>query len=156
VVGLVGAVVFGLILDQKHCYREALRIGYGTAFLTVWALFVALDRRSRVVIYVCFALLGFFMIPMMPATMESAAECTFPISEDDSVGLLMTSGNLVGVILTVALDGIISNTSADLSGTKYVFGAQNMFIAAFSLTAFVSIWFFNGEYRRLARDNQHK
>jgi len=155
-VGLGGAVLFGLVLDQKHCYREALRLGYGSAIIVLWALFFCLDRKLKALVYICFGALGFFMIPMMPATMESAAECTYPVSEDDAVGLLMTTGNVLGVVLTIALDYFLKQGDPNATGVSYIFGAQNIFVGICSVAAFLSIMCFNGEYRRLAKDNKEQ
>lgn len=35
-----------------------------------------------------FCLLGFFMLPMLPAVVENCAECTYPLPEELSIGLL--------------------------------------------------------------------
>ena len=33
-------------------------------------------------------LIGFFMLPMLPAVVENCAECTYPLPEELSIGLL--------------------------------------------------------------------
>jgi len=43
-------------------------------------------------------LLGLLMIPLWPVGLEYVAEITFPVEEDISAGMLMTAGQLVGIV----------------------------------------------------------
>ena len=57
--------------------------------------------------YVSFGLLGLFMLPMLPAVVENCAECTYPIQEDLSVGLLFIGKISIIVVLVVVIGSIL-------------------------------------------------
>lgn len=44
-----------------------------------------------------FALLGLCMLPMLPAVVENCAECTYPLPEELSTGILFVGGNIMGI-----------------------------------------------------------
>lgn len=49
-----------------------------------------------------FGLLGFFLIPLLPVNLESAAEVTYPVPEDNSAAVVLSAGQLLGIVgLTV-------------------------------------------------------
>ena len=48
-------------------------------------------------LFVSFALLGLFMLPMLPAVVENCAECTYPLPEELSIGILFVGGNILGI-----------------------------------------------------------
>ena len=53
-----------------------------------------------------FALLGFVVLPMLPTTLDAAGEATYPVSEDVSSGLLMTAGQLSGIVFVYVLQAL--------------------------------------------------
>jgi hypothetical protein len=40
---------------------------------------------------------GFAMLPLLPVMMENCAECTYPVGEDVSVGVMFTASNVVAL-----------------------------------------------------------
>ena len=58
---------------------------------------------------IAFCVLGLFILPMLPAVLENCAECTYPVPEEFSTGLLFAGGNYFGipfVFLTEYLIGL--------------------------------------------------
>jgi FLVCR family MFS transporter 7 len=51
--------------------------------------------------YLCIlmSLLGFFMVPVMPLSFELACELSFPVGEAIAAGMLVTGGQLIGIII---------------------------------------------------------
>jgi hypothetical protein len=41
---------------------------------------------------IAFGVLGFAMMPLLPVSFESAVECTYPVNEETSSGMLMLAG----------------------------------------------------------------
>jgi hypothetical protein len=46
---------------------------------------------------------GFFILPLLPVMMENCAECTYPVQEELSMGILFTGCNVVGLGFIFAL-----------------------------------------------------
>lgn len=44
-----------------------------------------------------FALLGMFVLPLLPIMMENCAECTYPVPEEVSMGILFAGCNILGL-----------------------------------------------------------
>lgn len=86
--GLIGAGITGAILDATHLYRQVLKLGFISCTLALMFFSCMLYSNNTIMMYVSFGLLGLFMLPMLPAVVENCAECTYPIQEDLSVGLL--------------------------------------------------------------------
>jgi hypothetical protein len=40
---------------------------------------------------------GFAMLPLLPVMMENCAECTYPVGEDVSMGLMFAASNVVAL-----------------------------------------------------------
>jgi len=98
--GLVGAVMAGLLMDASHRYGLLLKGG----FLGAWAasLFLVFTLRpdNFLVLALCFGLLGFTMLPLLPVAIENGVEITYPdVPEFFSSGLLLSAGNLTGIPL---------------------------------------------------------
>merc|ERR1719362_1369179 len=68
--------------------------------LTVVSLFCLLyylQPHQLVTVTILFGVFGFFAIPIVAVTFEAAAECTYPVNEEVSSALLMTSGSVFGI-----------------------------------------------------------
>jgi hypothetical protein len=52
--------------------------------------------------------LGAVLMPILPATLEHAAECTYPIPADSSSSLLLVMANVVSMLLTFALTPLLA------------------------------------------------
>ncbi len=108
--GLVGAVAAGLILDRAHCYRLLLRVAFGgtaAAVVVVLGLLHSAEHHRPAALAVAFSVLGLVMLPLLPITMEAAAEATFPLPELVSSGLLLTAANLLGIPLVLLLSALL-------------------------------------------------
>ena len=46
---------------------------------------------------------GLFMLPLLPLMMENCAECTYPVPEDISMGLMFAASNILGLGFIFAL-----------------------------------------------------
>ena len=108
--GLVGAAICGVYLDVTHNSRPALKGGFSLAGLSTLFFVVSLHKNETDLMYVVFALMGLCMIPLLPATMENAAECTYPIPEELSTGVLLIGGNLIGIPIVLILEQFADQT----------------------------------------------
>ena len=98
--GLLGAAIVGPILDATHAYNKMLKAGLFTAFAGTVFMLLMLRPGHFALVAVAFGVLGLVMLPLLPVCMECAAECTYPVSEDASSGLMLFAGNLVGIVVS--------------------------------------------------------
>eukprot|EP01125_Pyxidicula_operculata_P017726 TRINITY_DN6242_c0_g1_i1.p1 TRINITY_DN6242_c0_g1~~TRINITY_DN6242_c0_g1_i1.p1 ORF type:complete len:391 (+),score=22.75 TRINITY_DN6242_c0_g1_i1:21-1193(+) len=99
VVGIAGAVVAGVVTDKTQKFKEILLIMYGGSFLClVWFVFSITTKHQFIILAVCCSFLGFFLTALLPPSLESAVEVTYPVNEEVSSGLLMLSAQIFGII----------------------------------------------------------
>ena len=72
--GLVGAAIAGGLLDYTHEYKLILKICVSCALGSSIFLIFSLTPDNGTVLTVAFGILGFSMIPLLPATFETAVE----------------------------------------------------------------------------------
>jgi len=151
VTGMVGAALMAVLLERTRAYRTFYSYGFIFAFFAVSFFTVMLFSNNYTMLAFSFALMGFGIVPLFPACLENVVECTYPISEDMSVGLLLTSGNVVTVIVTLLL-------SATLNTGHYgppPFTYSNAFIWFVLLSATIVAFLYKGDNKRLAADMAH-
>lgn len=90
--GLLGCAIIGPVLDCTHWYNPLLKLSFVAALASSVFWWSMLRADSLVPVGVGFGLMGASMLPLLPLALECAVECTFPIPEDSSSGLLMMMG----------------------------------------------------------------
>ena len=99
--GLVGALIFGFIIDRTKRFEELSKIAMFLASLAS-LLVMELYRipNQPVLVAIAFGLFGFFGLTLMPVFSELAIEITYPVAEGTCNGILWTSVQFVGAALT--------------------------------------------------------
>ncbi|RLU24566.1 hypothetical protein DMN91_002655 [Ooceraea biroi] len=113
ITGMVGSVIFGIILDKTHKFKE----------ITVTVYFFTLCGQILFAIFTCTGIkwmvyassifLGFFMYGYLALGYEMCTEYTYPESENTSAGILNIANNVYGIILVIIL-GILLKTYGDI------------------------------------------
>jgi hypothetical protein len=103
--------------------------------------------NSAAVIVCCF-IVGFASISILPVGIDFAVELSHPIAESVSAGLLMSAGNFIGIILTLASSILITEL-----GNKGCNVAQLILIAIAWIAAVVSLTI-KEDLRRLTESRQ--
>ncbi|PIK51349.1 putative major facilitator superfamily domain-containing protein 7 [Apostichopus japonicus] len=98
--GLIGAFVAGLIVDKTHKFTPIMKFNFvfgaiGVVFLVVFSNF---PEQGGGLAFGA-VLFGTFGLALFPVALELGVECTYPIREGTSSGLLQISGQLQGIIL---------------------------------------------------------
>mmetsp|Transcript_11360 Transcript_11360/g.19148 ORF Transcript_11360/g.19148 Transcript_11360/m.19148 type:complete len:448 (-) Transcript_11360:58-1401(-) len=94
--GLVGSFFFSALLDKRQQYLKIVRIiCFATLFFTAVSL-KTLPTGSLLYFAPNIALLGFFILPIIPVGYSFAIELTYPASEAMSNGILMLLSQIVG------------------------------------------------------------
>jgi len=147
VFGLIGAGIAGMILDTYHCYNALAKTGFTLCFGIISILCLSLRPDHVYLMSGIFATLGFCALPLMPICLECALECTYPVKEEISNGLLMGSGQLVGMLMTAIVTKLLD--SQENYGDHYIFEPLYTFTI---ITVAISVLFgylYQGPYLRL-------
>ena len=165
--GLIGAFLVGLYLDKSHAYRPVTKIGYSLAFL-ITVVFVLSEKRNQFLwLCIVFGIQGVIMLPLLPCSVESCVECTYPISEVYSTSFIFAGGNVLGIAITMILAKLLKDNSTRCAGNDplsetswalaYAYDyPPNLFILVLLFIAVVPIFAFNGKYKRFEAERKGK
>jgi FLVCR family MFS transporter 7 len=155
--GVLSAIAVGLALDRTHWYKGFLKVLFGLAAVAIVAFTLVLRPDNMAALTIVFALMGGLMLPLLPVSFECAVECTFPLNEDVSTGVIMSVGQITGIVFIVALGAMLDKQPVY---TTYVFEPAYILIVVATAFFVGPVMFFNGPYLRLnaeavAADNDH-
>lgn len=148
-VGIIFAIITGLVLDRTHAYNKILKTCFGCAGVFIVVLLLVMRPDNTVALSIVFALMGAVMLPLLPVAFECAAECTYPISEDLSTGGLMSAGQITGIVFIAAL-GALLDDQPEYEG--YVFEPAYIVILVSTVFFVAGAMFYNGPTLRLQAD----
>ncbi|XP_056637621.1 uncharacterized MFS-type transporter C09D4.1-like isoform X1 [Diorhabda sublineata] len=112
VVGMIGAILTGFVLDKTHKYKETAFIIFLLSTLAMGGLALALEMKSKWMVYLAISIFGFFLNAYLPAGVEFASELTFPSPESTVTGILMATSQLLSVVMILPLGYIIDQYGA--------------------------------------------
>lgn len=116
--GIVSSVVFGLVLDKTHKYKETTLAVYVSSALGMVIFTFTLDCGFIGVVYTTSFLLGFFMAGYLPMGIEFASEVTYPEPEGTTSGILNAVAQVFGMCTTLLYEwmlGVVSDRWANLT-----------------------------------------
>ncbi|EFO96570.1 hypothetical protein CRE_23151 [Caenorhabditis remanei] len=97
--GICGAAASGTFVDRTKLYEETLKAGLAAAVVFgLIFLQLTLHQGFSIPIAISCLLFGICGLATYPIGLEMASECTFPVSETTSTGLIVLSGQLQSVI----------------------------------------------------------
>jgi len=99
--GILGAAILSIISDAKQ--KRKIFLVIATASATILSLFLTSLDSYTLTLIVAFVF-GFLLVSALPIALVYAAELTFPVSEEASNGLLMTLGQVGGILLLAIFD----------------------------------------------------
>ncbi len=152
VAGVVGSYLSAKLIEKYRKYRTFLK-GFNWMVLVCSLWFLAMLYKDNYwPLLLSYGALGFFLCPLVPITMANCAECTYPISEELSMGLLFTGSNIIGFALIFACQILLDYTDpfdGDKTGLSSPF---NIFYVAAVITQNLFLIFFKGQYKRLNQE----
>ncbi|XP_060093025.1 solute carrier family 49 member A3 [Heteronotia binoei] len=158
VAGLLGAFLLGLYVDRTKKFIEATKIGFCLSALASIAFAVMSRFRNQTyTLAVISSIFGFFGFATYPVSMELAVECSYPVGEGTSSGLIFVVSQILGVIFMVLFQSLaveMKNTpystctvaqggTLDWSTSSLVFAGICSLLACFYVVAF------HTSYRRI-------
>ena len=148
--GLVGAGIFGYLLDVTHAYRMLLKVLFTCSSISMMGFFLSVRPDNHAWIATLIASSGFFALPLLPVALQSAVECTYPIPEELSSAILVLFGNLVAVGCTFGLQSLLELKGyGEWDEFESVLTPSFWFVSSIMMVAWASILSFQGEYKRL-------
>jgi hypothetical protein len=88
---------------------------------------------------------------VVPSTYMNAVECSYPMPEDVSIGLLNAAANTFSIPLTF-LGQVILESPVNAVGSQIIFPYAVWTIGLLSVSL-VNIWFYKGSHLRLGQDS---
>ncbi|CDW86047.1 UNKNOWN [Stylonychia lemnae] len=97
--GLIGSVVFGILLDKYGKYKLTTNIISLVVSVAVALAFWTLPSQNIPLLTANIAVIGFFLTPMLSISYTFAVELTFPVPESISTGMMVMVAETYGSAL---------------------------------------------------------
>ncbi|XP_042349634.1 solute carrier family 49 member A3 [Plectropomus leopardus] len=158
--GIVGAGALGLYVDKTKNFIEATKINMSFTALSCIAFSVVslMPQQKATVAAVC-SLFGFFGFSIYPVAMELSVECSYPVGEATSAGLIFISGQVQSALYIIFLQALtkrLAEVPLSTCGDAVLSWRVPMPVMA-GLCSFCScifVIFFHTRYRRLEAEEQ--
>jgi FLVCR family MFS transporter 7 len=147
--GLVGAGLAGALLDRTGAFVPLLQGGIALALAALVFLLSSLRKGEETTLVSSFAVTGFFLMPLLPLALENAAECSYPVAEDNAASLLLGLGNVVGFAAIFALGPLMAMPAAADCSTVLTPSAGLLFAITAAAAACI-VFGYKRDYRRQA------
>ncbi|XP_041845499.1 solute carrier family 49 member A3 isoform X2 [Melanotaenia boesemani] len=160
VFGIVGAGALGVYVDKTKNFTEAIKINMSLSTLACIALsVVSLMPHQKLAIAIVSSLFGFFGFSVYPVAMELSVECSYPVGEATSAGLIFISGQVQSILYIVLLQALTqqpTDSPRSTCGDTFLRWRVPMMVMA-GLCAFFTccfVIFFHTSYRRLEAEQE--
>nr|XP_004571196.2 solute carrier family 49 member A3 isoform X1 [Maylandia zebra] len=160
VFGIIGAGILGLYVDKTKKFMEATKINMSFCAVACIAFsVVSLMPQQKVAVATVCSFFGFFGFSIYPVAMELSVECSYPVGEATSAGLVFVSGqvqSIVYIVLLQALTTRLADSPLSTCGEAALSWKVPMMVMAGLCTLFTCCFlvFFNTRYRRLEAEEQ--
>ena len=146
--GMLFMLIVGRVMEQTRAYMELQRAVMAGAWIGTVAVMASERPGDRTGLLLSWCLLGSFLQPLMPVTLEHAAEMTFPLSADVSNSALFVACNIFSAVLTILLAPLLQAADCDRPLTP----AAALTVACMTVGA-VLTWGIKRDYRRSAAED---
>jgi len=144
--GFSGATIMAFLMHRMRSYILLLRFGLPLSALSFSGMFIALILKSYLAVCVVSFFTGFFTFSLLPTALELGVECTFPVPEGTSTGLLWMSSQLASLIIQSIMNFLRAGPNATPP-----YNMEHAVIFSSSLALFASLlgmFGFRGSERR--------
>ncbi|XP_030001600.1 solute carrier family 49 member A3 [Sphaeramia orbicularis] len=160
VFGIVGAAALGLYVDKTKKFIEVTKINMSFSALACIAFSVVslLREQNAAVAAVC-SLFGFFGFSIYPVAMELSVECSYPVGEATSAGLIFISGQIQSVLYIILLQAFtqpLAESPLSTCGDSVKSWKVSLMVMAGLCSFFTCCFviFFNTRYKRLEAEEK--
>lgn len=158
--GILGAAILGLYVDKTKHFIEVTKINMSLTSLACIAFsVVSLMQDQKIAIAAVCSLFGFFGFAIYPVAMELSVECSYPVGEATSAGLLFISGqvqSLLYIVILQALTTPLTDVPLATCGKDILNWKVPLMVMAGLLSFFTCIFviFFHTRYKRLEAEEE--
>ena len=126
VAGIIGSVLFSLILDKTKAFK-LLNVAIAFISVVMWVAFVELLARvaNLAVSMIVFIVALLLFIPMSPLLVDTMAEITYPLPESISFAVAITGARLYSIPITFLAGYLVDQ--------KKYYGVAHMFTGVLAL-----------------------
>mmetsp|Transcript_26638 Transcript_26638/g.48344 ORF Transcript_26638/g.48344 Transcript_26638/m.48344 type:complete len:480 (-) Transcript_26638:3219-4658(-) len=149
--GIICSVFVGVALDKTHRYNEFLKVTLCASAFSLLLLLLSIRPNNIVLLCILSGFMGMSMISLMPVALECACETTYPISEDLSSGILLSAGQISGIIYTLCVNTLIDRQP---DYVHYKFEKSYVLLFTSTLASVTIGYFYRGKYRRLEAEER--
>ncbi|KAG1681803.1 Solute carrier family 49 member A3 [Nymphon striatum] len=181
--GLVGAGITGTIVDKTKTFTEATKICFCfAAFSAIFFSIIVQKHGLEIPVALSCCLVGFFGFAAYPVGLELGVECSYPVPEATSSGIIIVLGQILGVLLVQIMTALRENLSSyDLQFATCVVGSSSstnssvpassvssaikaydmtipglIFAGFLSIITVILVIFFKTDYKRLNAETANK
>ncbi|XP_041800009.1 solute carrier family 49 member A3 [Chelmon rostratus] len=160
VFGIVGAGALGLYVDKTKKFIEATKINMSFTALTCIAFaVVSLMQQQKAAVAAACSLFGFFGFSIYPVAMELSVECSYPVGEATSAGLIFVSGQVQSVLYMILLQALtkpLTESPVSTCGDAVLSWRVPVLVMAGLCSFFTCCFviFFHTRYRRLEAEEE--
>ncbi|XP_068451526.1 solute carrier family 49 member A3 isoform X2 [Clinocottus analis] len=160
VFGIVGAALLSIFVDKTKKFTEATKVNMSfTALSCIAFSVVSLLQHQKAAVAVVCSLFGFFGFSIYPVAMELSVECSYPVGEATSAGLVFVSGQIQSVLYIVLLQALttrLADSPVSTCGDAVLSWKVPMMVMAGLCTFFTCCFviLFSTRYRRLEAEEQ--
>eukprot|EP01118_Nematostelium_gracile_P008576 TRINITY_DN2839_c0_g1_i5.p1 TRINITY_DN2839_c0_g1~~TRINITY_DN2839_c0_g1_i5.p1 ORF type:complete len:452 (+),score=31.31 TRINITY_DN2839_c0_g1_i5:30-1358(+) len=137
--GVLGCVCTGVLLDRYRWFRGTMTVSLVAGTLVTGALTLCMRRGLTGVIATANGVLGFVMLPMLVICMEWGCEHMYPVPEGTVTGLLLGTGNFLG-IFQIVLTGHLADQGKERAAGWFMAGCVGL--------SLLLSFFFRGQFNR--------
>ncbi|KAJ3114129.1 Major facilitator super domain-containing protein 7 [Physocladia obscura] len=146
VVGIIGALIIGAILDRTKGHIQSMKYLAAAMVLGSVGFYVGTVQYIGALIYIAVTFLGGGALPLFSVSFELGAECTYPVAEATSTGILMMVSQFVSIILFVVTNALVDPTTNQLWRGMII-------LIVLAGMSFVMSLFYKTENRRMVLEN---
>ena len=110
--GVMSAFAVGAIMETTKAYVELQRGVMGAALAATAGVLAASTPGHALRLVFAYCALGAALQPLLPLTLEHAAEMTFPVPADVSTSVLFTLANIFSGFLVLALTPLLAEPAS--------------------------------------------
>ena len=97
--GMVGTVICGIYVEETKKFKKTLMTFYFFGSLSYMIAYVSASSQNFILLLCAGGFGGFFLMSILPISLEFGCEISFPAEETVSAGLLMSCMQIVGPIV---------------------------------------------------------
>lgn len=135
-------------MEKTKAYKTLLRLGIVVCLGATCLLLLMMYSNNFWPLCIAFGVLGLSVLPFLPIMMENCSECTYPVAEEVSVGILWAGCNVLGLGFIFAMQYLIEVPRF----SPPPFLPVNFFMLGVLLIAGVLLLFYDGEYKRMKHE----